>query len=124
MVAAELRVDAAGIAAVVLDVAFDRVVAFDQLRILAAGAREEAGGLADAGVALEIVLEIDRSLIGRQMLVAQVLRLLRGGNARGGRGFSRERQAAAKLPQAEPLVVLGSCNWAAEAGVSPLEFHS
>src|SRR3954464_417988 len=71
MIAPQVRVDAAGDAAVILLVAFEGVVALDQLGALAAGAGEQALRAADAGVALQIVLKLD-GLLGRaRMLVAQ-----------------------------------------------------
>src|SRR4051812_49137198 len=66
------RIGALAERGIVLDVAFDRVVAGDQLGILAAGAGEQAFALADAGILLEIVGQLDRLRVGRRMLVGHV----------------------------------------------------
>ena len=55
MVPAELGVHAAGLTAVVPDVALDRVVAFDETAAAFAVAREEGLRLTDARVAIQVV---------------------------------------------------------------------
>lgn len=73
MIAANVRVDTATIAAVIVRVALERVLALDQLRVLAGGAGEQPVGAANPGVAIEVALKLDRLLVRAGMLVARAL---------------------------------------------------
>src|SRR5215217_4482196 len=97
VVAAEVRIDAAGIAAVILLIALERSVAFDKRCVFAAGAGEQALRAADAGIALEIVLELDRLFVGTRMLVAHLGSPLAGSTQRRRPGSRPFRKAVAKL---------------------------
>src|SRR4051812_27349981 len=86
MIPPELRIHPAGIAAVILRVALDRIVAFNEVGIVAAGAGEKALRLADAGILVEILGKLRRLLVGTGMLVAHGA-LLHRPNAWRARGF-------------------------------------
>src|SRR5688572_2625277 len=65
--------DRAGAVGIVLRIAFDRILALDQMGIVARRAREDAARLADARILLEIVGQVDRRGVGTGMLVAHFL---------------------------------------------------
>src|SRR5439155_22099904 len=67
---AQIRAYAGGIAAVIVGVALERVLALDQVGVGRIRAGEEALRAADSGVPLEIVLKLGRLLVGAGVLVA------------------------------------------------------